>query len=101
MNVLGEVLWRGLLARYFYGIEFSPKDLRLGLIEASREHIGSPVDQLLLLCYEYDPATGKYGLIIFNSLRAAGLFTVAALVCFVALMLWRERRSRAHAAPIR
>ena len=51
----------GVLAKYFYGIEFSARDLRLGLIEASNERIGTPVDDVLLLCYHYDPATGKYG----------------------------------------
>ena len=52
---------QGKLARYFYGIEYAPRDLRLGLIEAAENKIGSPVDQLLLYCYHYDPATGKYG----------------------------------------
>ena len=51
----------GKLSRYFYGIEYAPRDLRLGLIESSANKIGSPVDQLLLYCYHYDPATGKYG----------------------------------------
>ena len=52
---------QGKLSRYFYGIEYPPRDLRLGLIESSANKIGSPVDQLLLYCYHYDPATGKYG----------------------------------------
>ncbi|MFH1568048.1 MAG: SCO family protein [Gemmatimonadota bacterium] len=90
---------QGRLARYFYGIEYSPKDLRLGLVEASRGRIGSPVDQLLLLCYHYDPETGRYGLIIFSSLRAAGMLTAGVLAGFVALMLWRERRHREPAPP--
>ena len=54
---------QGKLARYFYGVEFSPRDLRLGLIEAAQNKIGSAVDQLLLFCFHYDPATGKYGAI--------------------------------------
>ena len=85
---------QGKLARYFYGIEFAPKDLRLGLVEASQNKIGSPVDQLLLLCYQYDPETGKYGLVIMNSLRVTGFLTVAALAAFVAIMIRRERRGR-------
>lgn len=52
---------QGKLSRYFYGVEYAPRDLRLGLIESSANKIGSPADQLLLYCYHYDPATGKYG----------------------------------------
>ncbi len=80
------------LARYFYGIEYAPKDLRLGLVEASQNRIGSAVDQLLLLCYQYDATTGKYGLVIMNSLRVAGFATVAALATFIVVMIRRERR---------
>jgi protein SCO1/2 len=83
----------GKLARYFYGVDYSPKDVRLGLIEASQNKIGSAMDQLLLLCYQYDPATGKYGLVIMNSIRIAAGLTVATMVGFVALMLRRERRA--------
>ncbi|MEZ4869161.1 MAG: SCO family protein [Caldilineaceae bacterium] len=69
----------GLISRYLYGIEFQPRDLRLALIEAADSKIGSPVDQLLLFCYHYDPSTGKYSLLIMNVMRLAGLTTVAAL----------------------
>ncbi len=90
----------GKLARYFYGVDYASKDLRLGLIEASQNKIGSVVDQLLLLCYQYDPATGKYGLVIMNSLRIAAGLTVAAMVGFVALMLRRERCAKPrHGTP--
>lgn len=71
---------QGKLARYFYGIEYSPKDLRLGLVEASENKIGSPVDQLLLYCYHYDPATGKYGAVIMNMVRLGGIATLIAMV---------------------
>ena len=84
----------GKLARYFYGVDYAPKDVRLGLIEASQSRIGSAVDQLLLLCYQYDPSTGKYGLVIMNSVRIAGLLTVVTIVAFIVLMLRRERRAR-------
>ena len=84
----------GRLARYFYGVEFSPKDLRLGLIEASNEQIGSPVDQFLLLCFHYDPASGKYTLAVLNTLRFAGVLTVIAIGIFVIRTLRRERRNR-------
>jgi protein SCO1/2 len=76
----------GKLARYFYGIEYAPKDLRLALVESSESKIGSPVDQLLLYCYHYDPVTGKYGPTIINIIRIGGLLTmlgVAALIFFL------------------
>lgn len=84
----------GRLARYFYGIEFSPKDLRLGLIEASNEQIGSPIDEFLLLCFQYDPASGKYTLAILNILRIAGGLTVMVLAIYLVTTLRRERRNR-------
>ena len=82
----------GKLARYFYGIDYPPRDLRGGLVEAADGAIGNPVDQLLLLCYSYDPMTGKYGLYIRHSLRIGGLATVLALGSFIFVMLRRERR---------
>ena len=82
----------GKIARYFYGIEFSPRDLRLGLIEASSNKIASPIDQLLLFCYHYDPATGKYSLLITNLIRLGGVATVIALGSFIVVMLRRDRR---------
>ena len=84
----------GTIARYFYGMEFSPRDLRLGLIEASANKIASPIDQLLLFCYRYDPATGKYGLLITNIIRLAGVATVIALVTFIVVMLRRDRNRK-------
>lgn len=82
----------GKTSRYFYGIEFSPRDLRLGLIEAAANQIGSPIDQLLLFCYHYDPVTGKYGLLVTNVIRLAGLATVLVLGGGILLMLRRERK---------
>ena len=82
----------GKLARYFYGIDYPPRDLRWGLVEAADGAIGNPVDQLLLLCYSYDPMTGKYGLYIRNSLRIGGLATILAIGSFIVVMLRRERR---------
>jgi protein SCO1/2 len=83
----------GKLSRYFYGIEYFPKDLRLGLVEASDNKIGSMVDQLLLYCYHYDPATGRYGPIVMNIIRLGGLVT---LVGIGALILILKRRGRKH-----
>lgn len=83
----------GVLSRYLFGVRFSRTDLRLALVESSDGRIGTPVDQLLLLCYHYDPATGKYGLLIMNLLRGAGALTVASLLGFVVLSRRRERRA--------
>jgi protein SCO1/2 len=63
----------GRLSRYFYGIEYAPRDLRLGIIEASNRKIGNPVDQLLLYCYHYDPRVGKYGAVVMNLVRMGGV----------------------------
>ena len=82
---------QGRTARYFYGIDLSPRDLRLGLIEAAEDTIGSPIDQVLLFCYHYDPLTGRYGLIIMNVIRLAGLATILGLGAFIAVMVRRDR----------
>ncbi len=84
----------GRLSRYFYGVEYSSRDLRLGLVEASENKIGSPVDQLLLYCYHYDPETGKYGVVIMNVIRAAGIATVLTLGSFMFVMFRRERKTK-------
>ena len=81
----------GRIARYFFGVEFSPKDVRLGLIEASANKIGTPVDQLLLYCFHYDPSTGKYGAVVMNIVRAAGVLTVFVLGTFMTVMFLRDR----------
>ncbi len=88
---------QGKLARYFYGIEYAPKDLRLGLIEASANRIGSPVDELLLYCYHYDPATGKYGAAVMNIMRAGGILTVIAIAMLILLL--RRRGGSAKVGP--
>jgi len=82
----------GKLARYFYGIEYAPRDLRLGLIEAADNKIGTPVDQLLLYCYHYDPATGKYGARVMRLMQAGG---VATLIGVVVMLFALRRRSAA------
>jgi len=83
---------QGKIARYFYGIEYAPRDVRLGLVEAAANKIGSPIDQILLFCYHYDPVTGKYGILIMNVLRLAGVATVLSLGTFVVVMLRRDRQ---------
>ena len=81
---------QGKLSRYFYGIEYPPRDLRLGLIESSANQIGSPAEQLLLYCYHYDPTTGRYGLAVMKIMRIAGVLTVLGIV---AMLLALKRRS--------
>jgi protein SCO1/2 len=85
---------QGKIARYFYGVEFSPRDLRLALDEASADRIGSPVDEVLLFCFHYDPATGKYGLLITRMIQIAGAGTVLIIALFIGLMLRRERAAK-------
>jgi len=89
---------KGVLSRYFYGIEFSARDIRFGLIEASEERIGSRIDDVLLFCYHYDPATGTYGAAMLNLVRLGGIATVAALVVFITMSLRRERATAHEAA---
>ena len=86
----------GRMARYLYGIEYKPRDLRLGLVEASQHKIGSPVDAILLFCYHYDPMTGKYGLVIMNVIRTLGTMTVIGLGALVFFLIRRDRQKMAH-----
>ena len=82
---------RGRLSHYFYGVEYSPRDVRLALVEASTNTIGSPVDQLLLFCFRYDPSTGRYSRVALGAIRAGGAATLLALGAFVMVMLRRDR----------
>ena len=88
----------GRLSRYFYGVEYEPRDVRLALVEASRARIGSMVDRILLLCYHYDPLTGRYGPVIMNIFRGAGALTILVLGGGILILLRRERRKAAGAA---
>jgi protein SCO1 len=85
----------GRMSRYFYGIEFSGRDLRLGLIDASSGRIGTVADQVLLYCFHYDPAAGKYGVAIMNVMRLAGLTTLLLVGGFIGANIWHERRTPA------
>jgi len=88
----------GKLSRYYYGIEYPARDLRLGLIESSANKIGSPVDQLLLYCFHYDPATGKYGAVVMNIMRIAGVITLLGILAML-LLLGRTSGRRATPKP--
>jgi protein SCO1/2 len=81
----------GRLSRYLFGIEYGPRDLRLGIVEASEGKVGTPVDALLLYCYHYDPMTGRYGLVIMRAIRMAGAATVLALAAFIVVMVRKEK----------
>src|SRR6202044_3446321 len=78
---------QGHISRYFYGVDFPPKDLRMGLVEASQGKIGNAVDQVLLYCYHYDQATGKYGAVVSNILRLAAAVTILVMGIFL-FILW-------------
>jgi protein SCO1/2 len=84
----------GRLARYLFGLEYGPRDLRFALVEASEGHIGTAVDAALLYCFHYDPMTGRYGFVVMRVLRVAGAATVLAIGTFVFVMLRRERKLR-------
>jgi protein SCO1/2 len=88
----------GRISHYLFGVEYSPKDLRLALVDAAGGRIGSPVDQLLLYCYQYDPQTGRYSAAILNLVRAAGAITLLALGGFI-LTASRRRRPRPPSPP--
>jgi protein SCO1/2 len=85
---------QGRIARYFYGIEFAPRDVRLGLVEAAANKIGSLADQLLLLCYHYDPSKGKYTTLTLNTLRVGGVMTVLALGTLIVIAIRRDKHGR-------
>ena len=86
----------GHVAQYYYGIEYSPRDLKLGIVQTSQGKVGSLVEQVLLYCYHYDPAKGKYGAAIFNILRVSALATILVLGGFMFLMFRRDVAARQH-----
>jgi len=88
---------QGRITKYFYGVEFSARDLRLAIVEASANQIGTVVDQLLLFCFHYDPATGRYSRLALDVVRAGGVLTLAAMAGMIGWWLRRERLGRAAA----
>ncbi len=84
----------GKISRYFYDVHYSGRDLRLGLVEASQNRIGSAIDQVLLFCFHYDPSAGRYGPAVMNFVRAGGVLTVIALCLLFGGLLRGERRRR-------
>ena len=94
---------QGHISRYFYGVDFPPKDLRMGLVEASQGKIGNAVDQVLLYCYHYDPATGKYGAVVSNILKLGAGLTIVSLGGLLLILFRLEkvapRRSANYQGP--
>jgi protein SCO1/2 len=84
---------QGTLSRYFFGIEYAPRDLKFALIESSAGRVGSLVDQVLLYCYHYNPATGSYSFVAMKAVQLGGAFTLLALAGFVVVALRREQHA--------
>jgi protein SCO1/2 len=91
-SVLMVLTPEGHVSRYLFGMEFAPRDVRLALVEASQNKIGSLVDQVLLFCYHYDPATGKYGAAAMNLLRGAAVLLILGMTTLITVLLRRDKR---------
>jgi protein SCO1/2 len=89
----------GVLSRYFYGVEYAPRDVKFGLMDAAQERIGTAVDQLMLFCFSYDPTTGRYTTFVLTLVRIGGALTVLAFALFLFRMLRRGRAARRAATP--
>ena len=83
----------GTISRYLYGVDYPPKNLRLGLVEASENRLGNPIDQVLLYCYRYNPATGKYTLLTMRLLRIGGFLTILGLAALVTVLIRLEKHN--------
>lgn len=83
----------GKLSRYFYGIDYSPKDLKFGIMESAEARVGNPAEQLLLYCFHYDPSTGKYGLAILSLIRLGGIVTLLGMG-FAGFVFWRRSKRK-------
>jgi protein SCO1/2 len=89
----------GRISRYFYGVEYPGRDMRLGLVEASAGKIGTPIDHVLLFCYQYDPTTATYSAAILKIVRLGGILTILAMVG--GILIFRRRDARARQAKLR
>ena len=83
----------GKLARYIYGIDYAPKDIKFGVMESAESKIGNPAEQLMLYCYHYDPSTGKYGLSILKIIRLGGIVTLIGLSAMF-FVFWRRGKTK-------
>ncbi len=91
----------GRLGRYFYGIDYSPKDLRLSLVEASNNQIGGFTEAVLLYCFQYDPTTGKYGWWVMNIMKGMSVVMLVGVGMFILIMIKRERSKNRMTVPAR
>jgi protein SCO1/2 len=89
----------GTISHYLFGVEFSPRDLRLALVAAGAGEVGNPVDQVLLYCFQYDPKTGKYSASILNIVRIAGLVTLLAITGLIVTISLRRRSPSGSDTP--
>ena len=89
----------GQVSRYYYGIDYIPRDVRFGLVEASEGRIGNVVDQLLLLCFAYDPSTGKYGLVIFRTIQFFATLMILGFATMYTLLYLKSRKTKKDAGP--
>jgi protein SCO1/2 len=87
---------RGQASRYLYGIEFPPRNVRLGLVEAAGNHIGSPIDQVLLYCFHYDPVQGRYSAVTLNIVRLSAILCVVGLGLMIVLLRRHENQDHNH-----
>jgi protein SCO1 len=83
----------GKLSRYLYGIDYAPKDVKFAVMESAQNRIGNPAEQLMLYCYHYDPATGKYGLSILKVIRLGGIITLLGLGAML-FVFWRRGKAK-------
>jgi protein SCO1/2 len=83
----------GKISRYFYGVEYPPRDIRLALVEASERRVGTPIDHLLLFCWQYDPSTGRYSASILGAVRLAGILTVLGILLYAMFHFRRDMRA--------
>jgi protein SCO1/2 len=89
----------GEVSHYLFGVEYSPKDLRLALVDSAAGRLGNPIDQVLLFCYQYAPSTGRYRASILNLVRLGGLLTVVGMTALILTMSLRPRRKERSPAP--
>lgn len=87
---------RGKLARYLFGVEFAPRDIKLGLLEAAEEKLGTPIDTILLYCFQYNPLTGKYSLAVYRLVRIAGGLTVLGIVVMIVIFNRKYKQRVVH-----